>query len=162
MIDNLKIEDCVTYDPLTGVFDRKLRTSNNQKMKDIAIKKKNGYCYVNVLGKSYLAHRLAYYLMEGVFPEEDIDHIDRDRANNVYSNLRPCSRSENLFNMGLVRKGKFSRNVSLDKRRGTYYAQVRAFGKTHSKTGLESAELAEMVADELRSRLHKEFAYERG
>jgi hypothetical protein len=58
--------------------------------------------------------------------------------------------------------GVFDRNVALDKRRGTYYAQVRAFGKTYSKSGLESAELAEMVADELRSRLHKEFAYERG
>lgn len=36
--------------------------------------------------------------MTGEWPEEDIDHVDRNRANNVWENLRAVSRSANLHN----------------------------------------------------------------
>lgn len=61
----------------------------------------NGYRHIclKVDGKKkfYLEHRLCFYYMKGRWPTE-IDHIDRDKANNAWSNLREVSRQENNRN----------------------------------------------------------------
>ena len=85
----------------------------------------NGYRYITVNGRSYLAHRLAWALMNGSFPSNDIDHIDRDRANNAISNLRPATRAMNNVNSGrLASNTSGFRGVSMDKRRGTWAAYI--------------------------------------
>lgn len=50
------------------------------------------------------AHRVAFALMEGRWPNGDIDHINGNRSDNRWSNLRECSRSENLHNQVKTRK----------------------------------------------------------
>ena len=47
--------------------------------------------------KTFLEHRLCFYYMNGRWPTE-IDHIDRDKQNNAWSNLRECTRAENNRN----------------------------------------------------------------
>jgi hypothetical protein len=54
--------------------------------------------YDQITGK--LTH-VADKWMTGVIPSQDIDHEDRHRANNVWTNLREGSRSQNLTNQGL-------------------------------------------------------------
>lgn len=69
----------------------------------------DGYVQVMVCGKQMLAHRVAFFLMNGRWPKE-IDHIDRNRSNNSWSNLRECSRSENQKN-----KNPFQKSYSTNK-----------------------------------------------
>lgn len=60
----------------------------------------NGYTYVTTKFKTkVLAHRLAWLLHYGEWPEGDVDHIDRNKSNNRIDNLRDVSRSQNLLNM---------------------------------------------------------------
>ncbi len=59
-----------------------------------------GYVQIKVYGRVYRAHHLAWLIMTGEWPPEggDVDHIDRNRANNAWSNLRPASRAQNNVN----------------------------------------------------------------
>lgn len=51
-----------------------------------------------VLDRLKLAHRVIWAIQTGAWPDGDVDHIDGDRANNAWSNLRSVSRSENMRN----------------------------------------------------------------
>ena len=57
-----------------------------------------GYIKINIRGVSYLGHRLAFLLMTGEWPRQTVDHIDRDRMNNAWSNLRDVSQAVNNQN----------------------------------------------------------------
>jgi HNH endonuclease len=61
---------------------------------------KKGYWYLTINYQKLLAHRVAYKIMTGVDPIE-VDHIDGNRSNNKWSNLRNGTRSENARNTAL-------------------------------------------------------------
>ena len=46
----------------------------------------------------YFEHRLAFFMMTGEWPEEDIDHINRVKDDNRWDNLRAVSHMENGWN----------------------------------------------------------------
>lgn len=97
------IDKNLSYDPETGVF--KYLTKRGRKNKDLTVssKDRHGYIRVSYKGKRYLGHRVAFYLMKGFWPKQDVDHIDGNRANNKWGNLREASRSENLWNQKVTR-----------------------------------------------------------
>lgn len=45
-----------------------------------------------------MAHRLAWLYVNGSFPKNEIDHINRIRSDNRIANLRPASNLENAQN----------------------------------------------------------------
>jgi hypothetical protein len=55
------------------------------------------YAYGDILGRKYYAHRVAFALMTGEWPDL-VDHLDGDQTNNAWANLRGASRSENSRN----------------------------------------------------------------
>lgn len=59
-----------------------------------------GYLAANIGYEKYLVHRLIWFYFNGYFPENDIDHIDRNKLNNKIENLREVTRSCNLRNTG--------------------------------------------------------------
>ena len=60
----------------------------------------HGYRDIRVDRVLYKAHRLAWLYVHGYFPENDIDHIDKNPSNNRINNLRAVSRSCNMRNTG--------------------------------------------------------------
>lgn len=58
----------------------------------------HGYKRVKIGGKIYQAHRVAWFLYFGEWPEGMIDHIDQNKQNNRISNLRICDHSLNRMN----------------------------------------------------------------
>jgi hypothetical protein len=57
-----------------------------------------GYCNGAIFGKNYRAHRIIWLYMTGEFPEDQIDHINHDKTDNKWYNLREVSNQENCKN----------------------------------------------------------------
>jgi hypothetical protein len=57
-----------------------------------------GYIAIGVDGSLYQAHVLAWFYVHGVWPEDEIDHIDVDGTNNRFDNLRPSTSGQNKTN----------------------------------------------------------------
>lgn len=102
VIDIEKLRLMVNYNPCTGEFTW-LPRDNNQWSSRWAGKtagniSPTGYITISVDGVVYKAHRLAWAYMTGKNPEHEIDHIDLDKANNAWSNLRAATSSQNKAN----------------------------------------------------------------
>ena len=48
----------------------------------------DGYIHIEIDGADYLAQDLAFFYMRGRWPRWRVEHIDGDKTNNVWHNLR--------------------------------------------------------------------------
>ena len=97
------------YDVGTGHFFFLTRASRRTPAGSLAGSLNNeGYRHIRVDGSAYKAHRLAWLYVNGVWPSGMIDHINGDRDDNRIVNLREATRSENLANSRVFRRGKIS------------------------------------------------------
>ena len=86
------------YEPETGklywISDRR----NAKAGDEVGSQRKDGYLNVVALGRSYLAHRLAWFLYYGDYPNGQLDHINGIRVDNRILNLRVVFPFENNRN----------------------------------------------------------------
>lgn len=118
------------YDPLTGLFTRLVQAGNQPVGAVVGTKRSNGYIQIQIDGVNYRAHRLAWFYVNGEWPEHDVDHRNTVRDDNHYDNLRPATRKVNLQNqrkaqahnkVGLLgvrkhRGGKFTAQIKVDEK----------------------------------------------
>lgn len=86
------------YDPASGVL-RWAKGLNSRSFAGNVAGSVNckGYVSLKFRKRAYQAHRVAWFLMTGQQPNE-IDHVDRDKANNQWANLRDVTHSANCLN----------------------------------------------------------------
>jgi hypothetical protein len=96
-----RLTKLLTYDPETGHFIWQISKPGISYDKQAGSLKPEGYIVITIDYSLYLAHRLAYFYMTKEWPAEEIDHINRNRADNRWCNLRPASHSENALNCSL-------------------------------------------------------------
>jgi hypothetical protein len=77
-----------------------------------------GYHRSSILGKDYRAHRVIWLWMTGEWPEEQIDHINHNRKDNRWRNIRKASNQENSSNQS-------QRNDNTSGQRGVYWDKRR-------------------------------------
>lgn len=65
-----------------------------------------GYGHGDIRGKRYKAHRVAWALHHGEWPETGIDHINGDPSDNRIANLRKATAQENMRNQKLSSANK--------------------------------------------------------
>jgi hypothetical protein len=63
----------------------------------------DGYLTVAINQRQYLAHRVIWAMMTGELPKDEIDHINGNRADNRWLNLRAATRTENARNMAMAK-----------------------------------------------------------
>jgi len=129
MLTQARLKGLLHYNPETGVFTR-LVGSGSKRAGDISGSLMlNGYLSICILSKkNLLAHRLAFLYMEGALPPNQVDHINRDRADNRWTNLRHATSKEN--NRNTVNNVSFI-GVNWDKRHGKWKAiAARKEGKS--------------------------------
>jgi hypothetical protein len=106
MITQQELKSLLHYDPVTGVFTwlpRQSKSFNTQKAGKeagtIKVQGRHECRRINVGGKLYYAHRLAWLYVHGKFPDDEIDHINGNALDNRMINMRDVSKVENCRNM---------------------------------------------------------------
>lgn len=125
-----RLKQLLHYDPETGKFTRLTKWGSQQIGDEPGCIAKFGYRYIGVDGKQYTAYRLAWLYMYGDFPLGDIDHINRNPADDRISNLRSVSHSTNLHNSSHRNPASKVKGVYLT-RENRWQASIRVKGVTH-------------------------------
>jgi hypothetical protein len=87
---------------------------------------------ITVDNKPYRACRLAYFYMTGQWPDGMVDHINMDRSDDRWSNLRPATASQNFGNQTKYRNNKSGlKGVCWHKRDQHWRAQGQLSGKKY-------------------------------
>lgn len=83
----------LVYSRETGELRRRVGTFRaDRRCKEVVSTiNKDGYYVVKLDGHVYLAHRIIFFMETGRWAEPTVDHEDRDRLNNRWSNLREAS-----------------------------------------------------------------------
>jgi hypothetical protein len=93
------LQERFEYEPDTGLLRFKVGPNRRYKAGDIAgTTQDNGYVVVTLAKRPLLVHRVAWKLMTGEEPPVAIDHKDRNRSNNRWSNLRASDMQRNQGN----------------------------------------------------------------
>lgn len=129
-----RLKELLHYDPKTGEWTRIsirkgyfIGTKTGRLMAA-------GYIRVGVDMERYLSHRLAWLYMTGRWPKEQIDHINGNRADNRWINLREATNSQNQFNRKNQKPNKNGMEGVLKskdhKRHKPYSARIMIRGKS--------------------------------
>lgn len=98
-MDYLKLaQEKLDYNPENGEFRRKKDCWRWRKGELVGCENSDGYRVIYLGNKLFLAHRIVFLLENGVFPEGQVDHIDRNPRNNRRNNLRLVTASQNTQN----------------------------------------------------------------
>lgn len=144
MLTAAGLRELFEYDPTTGVFTRLVYRSPNAKPGDIAgTPGKDGYVQIQIDGKLYKAHRLAWLYVKGEWPPHGVDHRDTIKSNNAWINLRAATPAQNAGNCG-PRTSNTSgyKGVCRIKKNGKWMAQIQIGGRFNFLGYFETAEQA--------------------
>lgn len=108
MITQERLKELLHYNPDTGIFTWVAPPCKKLHAGDIAgynhHSRSKTYIQITVDYKRYLAHRLAWLYQQGIFPSDQIDHIDGCGTNNRLANLRCVNNLENSKNQRLMNR----------------------------------------------------------
>jgi hypothetical protein len=108
------LRQLLEYDPITGTLvwrerdpswfggNRRACSLWNVRYANSQAGRAGSYVIVKVLGSGFGAHRLIWKIVTGDDPDE-IDHINRDKHDNRWANLRSVNHAANMRNKGLTR-----------------------------------------------------------
>ncbi len=153
-----KIRENLRYSPIVGVFEWR-KPGRRRRVGGLAGGVvSTGYIRIVVDGKPYPAHRLAWLYMTGAWPEVEIDHIDGDRSNNAWNNLREATSTTNGWNKPRGRNNRTGvKGVGKRAEAKPWQAKVQARGIVWTES-FATKEEAEAAVMEKRKELHGEFA----
>lgn len=130
MITQERLRELVTYDPISGCMSWKMPRRKCAVGKTIGRTQWQGYRQACIDRKHYYVHRLVWLYMTGTWPPHDIDHVNQDKGDNRWTNLRLATRSENKANCRVQSNNKVGlRGVSWSVRDRVYEWAVKK-GKT--------------------------------
>jgi hypothetical protein len=139
-----RLKHILSYDHLTGVFTWNVLPKKKVYLTGMVAGNVNrhGYHVISIDGIQYAAHRLAYLYMTGNQPESLVDHIDGNKINNAWSNLRDATPSQNIQNLKIAISTNKTGYLGVSKRGNRYLAQIKIDGKKIALGSFGTPELA--------------------
>lgn len=130
MLSHDRLLEVLWYCPETGKFIWQNSPRKGWDGKVAGSPCSGGYLQILVDKHPYRAHRLAWLYVTGKWPEGDIDHINRDKKDNRWNNLREVSRSENCRNKGIQKNNTSGvPGVSFSTSSSKWVVQTTVYGK---------------------------------
>lgn len=125
-----KLKESLNYDIETGIFTWKVLKPGVSLGEAAGGLSGYGYIKIMVNGTRHMAHRLAWLYVEGYFPENNIDHINRIRNDNRFCNLREVSHRCNMRNREVSKNNKIGvTGVTWNKRAKKYQSNIKIPGE---------------------------------
>lgn len=124
-----QLKNAFKYDPKTGSLIWAIKPSIRVEVgREVDTQNPKGYLVVKFLGKTYLVHRLVWFLHYGTYPKGQIDHINGCRHDNRIDNLREVTQEGNSKNKKLYSKNKTGIAGVYKMKEGCYRAVIRNHG----------------------------------
>ena len=105
-IDIQTLHQNLFYDAETGKIYNLHSRGNIKSGKELGTSTGNGYKTLNLLGKTFFFHRVAFAMHNGFWPEM-VDHINGDREDNRVVNLRASNKYLNAQNASAKKGARF-------------------------------------------------------
>lgn len=98
-VEDIVFVDLLRYDKEVGKLYWSVSTNGRIKVgEEAGTVTEDGYRRFTYKGRSYLTHRVIWFLEYGYWPNI-LDHADRDKLNNRIENLREATYSQNRYNI---------------------------------------------------------------
>jgi len=121
-----------------------------------SVKDRTNYRRIKIDGRRYREQRLAVLMTTGEWPPGNVDHKNRDRGDNRWSNLRPANNNENQWNRGANAGRSLPKGVR--KRGNQYGARIGYKGVKYYLSHFLTPESAHAAYAKAAYDLHGEFA----
>ncbi|MBJ9895227.1 HNH endonuclease signature motif containing protein [Burkholderia cenocepacia] len=124
-----RLRELLNYDQATGQFRWREKASHRVEVGDVAgSPDRDGYLKIQIKGKKYLAHRLAWLFMTGAWPAREVDHVNGVRADNRFSNLRAVTRSQNMQNQRRARSNSTTGLIGANRQGNGFQSSINIDG----------------------------------
>lgn len=136
-----RVGELLAYDPTTGFVVWKVQRGRARAGERAgAVHRRTNKRRIRIDGTKYFEHRIAWLLMTGAWPADEIDHRNGDGCDNRWGNLREATRAENAQNVGVTKAVSGFRGVRFYG--GKFAAAVKHAGRMHYAGRHETAEAA--------------------
>lgn len=128
-----RLKELLHYNPETGIWTWKVDRSNISAGERAGYIHPLGYRCICIYGAEYKSSILAFLYMEGYFPEYCVDHINRTKDDDRWSNLRHVTHMCNNRNKSIGSNNKSGiTGVRFRKQNKKWVAQItNNYKKTH-------------------------------
>lgn len=151
MLTRAELKAALSYDPEMGLFHWREKVSRKVVVGSVAGSRTwAGYTQITLFGHVCLAHRLAWLYMTGEWPSE-VDHVNGDRRDNRWCNLRECTAAQNRQN----RSASHVRGYTYYKPTGKWQARIKKDGKSIALGYYRTAEEASAAYRRAKTALHE-------
>lgn len=140
------------YDPETGIFTWIVNKMGHSCFGKNAGSNSHGYVQIGINGIRYRAHRLAFLYMNGEWPKDQIDHINRIKSDNRWRNLREATQQQNNQNKTFKIRDL---PTGVEKRCNKYRANIKINNKNTYLGSFETPELAHIAYIKAKRECHE-------
>lgn len=155
MITQQRLRDLAHYCQQTGKFTHLQSKGSKKAGMSAGSLRRDGYVYAMFDGHRGMAHQFAWLYVTGEWPTQEIDHIDGNKANNAFVNLRQVSRRMNTENKRMAKRTSTTGLLGAIRHPRGFVARIVSEGKRTHLGIFETPEAAHEAYVQAKRRLHQ-------